>query len=107
MRTDLEGKSRRRHPRMDALGRCMARIGEGIEGAVVNLSLGGMLLRLERILTPGSSYFVKLLFDDQAVVVEARVVRVMERSGDYWAGMEFMGWLSPKDELSLLGFVKV
>lgn len=68
--------SRRRHRRIDALGRVFAQLGGGWEASVQNLSVGGMLLRLRRSLTPGSSYVVKLLLEKRIVIVEARVVRL-------------------------------
>ena len=47
---------------------------------MLNLSVGGMLLRLKRSLTPGSSYVVKLFLEEQVAIVEARVVRLTKRS---------------------------
>lgn len=74
----MEGASRRRHRRIDALGRVFAQLGGGWEASVLNLSIGGMLLRLKRNLTPGSSYVVKLFLEDQVAIVEARVVRLSQ-----------------------------
>ena len=68
--------SRRRHRRIDALGRVFAQLGGGWEASVLNLSVGGMLLRLKRALTPGSTYVVKLFLEEQIAIVEARVVRL-------------------------------
>ena len=70
--------SRRRHRRVDALGRCFAQLGGGWEASVLNLSVGGMYLRLKRELTPGSTYVVKLFLEDQVAIVEARVLRASE-----------------------------
>ncbi len=92
--------SRRRYPRVVSVGRCFVRLGEGWEGSVVDLSLCGMLVRLRRPLNPGSAYFVKLVFGNRVAVVEARVVRVVERDEDCLAGMEFLV-LSPEDAESL------
>lgn len=97
--------SRRRHKRFDAIGECFAQIGSGWEGSVVNLSVGGMLLRLRRGLTPGSSYVVKLLFDRQVAVVEARVVRLDELDEESLAGMEFVV-MSSEDRARLRGYLR-
>lgn len=75
---DMAGTSRRRHRRIDALGRCFAQLGDGWEASVLNLSVGGMLLRLRRALTPGSSYVVKLFLEEKIAIVEARVVWLSE-----------------------------
>jgi hypothetical protein len=79
--------SRRRYHRVDSIGRCFAQLGDGWEASVLNLSLGGMLLRLRRLLTPGSAYLIKLLFENQLAVVQARVVRVDQADEDCLAGM--------------------
>lgn len=96
---------RRRHPRVDSLGRCFAEIGGGWEASVLNLSLGGMLLRATRVLNPGSAYFIKLIFDERVAVVQARVVRLLSMAEEYLAGMEFL-WLSPIDQSALQRFVE-
>ncbi len=97
--------SRRRYYRVDAVGRCFAELGDGWEASVVNLSLGGMLLRLRRLLTPGSAYLIKLLFDNQLAVVQARVVRVKRADEDCLAGMEFLS-MSEEDAGRLRGYVR-
>ena len=89
---------------MDSVGRCFAQLGDGWEGSVVNLSLGGMLLRLRRLLTPGSAYLIKLLFENQLAVVQARVVRVDRADQDCLAGMEFVS-MSEEDASRLRGYV--
>ncbi len=76
----MAASSRRRHRRIDALGRVFAQLGGGWEASVLNLSVGGMLLRLKRALTPGSSYVVKLFLEEQVAIVEARVVRLYKLS---------------------------
>lgn len=85
----MEGPSRRRHRRVDALGRVFAQLGGGWEASVLNLSVGGMLLRLKRVLTPGSSYVVKLLLEGQIAIVEARVVRMSEEEAECLAALQF------------------
>ena len=80
-------------------------MGNGWEGSVLDMSLGGMLLRIKRVLTLGSSYFVKLLLQQRTMVVEARVVRVQSAAGDYLAGMEFLR-LSSEDRETLRGFTE-
>jgi c-di-GMP-binding flagellar brake protein YcgR len=97
--------SRRRFLRVDAVGRCFAQLGDGWEASVVNLSLGGMLLRLRRILTPGSAYLIKLLFDNELAVVQARVVRVGRADEDCLAGLEFLS-MSEEDAGRLRGYVR-
>ncbi len=82
--------SRRKHERVDSLGRCFAQLGDGWEGSVLNMSLGGILLRLKRLLKPGSSYLLKLHVGDQVAIVEARVVRLVPSDGECLAGMEFL-----------------
>jgi len=82
---------RRRHRRVDALGRCFAQIGDGWEASILNLSASGLLMRLRRGLTPGSSYILKILLDGHIVVVEARVVRLAELDEECFAAMEFVG----------------
>lgn len=74
--------SRRRHRRVDSVGRCFAQLGSGWEASVLNLSVGGLLMRLKRELTPGSTYVVKLLLDEQVAIVEGRVVRTSEANDD-------------------------
>ena len=64
-----------------------------------------MLLRVKRVLTLGSSYFVKLLFEQRSMVVEARVVRVQGSAEDYLTGMEFLK-LSSEDREALRGFTE-
>ncbi len=97
--------SRRRHERFEAIGDCFAEIGNGREGSVLNLSVGGMLLRLHRGLTPSSSYVLKLLFDRQVAVVEARVVRMDQFDEESLAGMEFID-MSSEDRARLRGFLR-
>jgi c-di-GMP-binding flagellar brake protein YcgR len=97
--------TRRRYSRVPSLGECFAQLGNGWEGSVLDLSLGGMLLRVKRVLTLGSSYFVKLLIRQQTMVVEARVVRVQSSAGDYLTGMEFVK-LSSEDREALRGFTE-
>jgi c-di-GMP-binding flagellar brake protein YcgR len=96
--------SRRRYHRVDAVGRCFAQLGDGWEASVVNLSQGGMLLRLRRLLNPGSAYLIKLLIDDQLAVVQARVVRVHQADEDCLAGLEFLS-MSDEDAGRLRGYV--
>ncbi len=74
----MAASSRRRHRRMDTRGRVFAQLGGGWEASVLNLSVGGMLLRLKRSLTPGSSYVVKLFLEEQIAIVEARQVRLSQ-----------------------------
>lgn len=97
--------SRRRHRRVDAVGRCFVQMGDGWEGSVVNLSAGGLLLRVRRALNPGSSYLLKLFLDDHIAVVEARVVRLDELGDERLAGMEFLG-MSAEDASRLRGYVR-
>ncbi len=54
-----------------------------------------MLVRVKRVLTLGSSYFVKLLFPRRILVVEARVVRVQTAAEDFLTGMEFLKLCAP------------
>ena len=58
---------------------------------MLNLSASGLLMRLRRGLTPDSTYIVKVLLDDQVLVVEARVVRIAKLDEECFAGMEFIG----------------
>ena len=97
-------KPKRRFPRMDTLGRVFAGIGEGQEGSVVNLSLGGLLLRLKRTLKPGSSYFLKLFLGSEVAVVEARVVRLVAGDEEFLAGMEFIR-IARQDKAILQNYV--
>ncbi len=97
--------TRRRYSRVPSLGECFAQLGNGWEGSVLDVSLGGMLLRVKRVLTLGSSYFVKLLFPRRILVVEARVVRVQGASEDFLTGMEFLK-LSSEDREVLRGFTE-
>ncbi len=97
--------TRRRYPRVASLGECFAQIGNGWEGSVIDVSLGGMLLRIKRVLTLGSFYFVKLLILKKSVVVEAKVVRVEAASEDFLTGMEFTK-VSAEDREALRGFVE-
>ena len=98
------GGTRRRHPRVDALGRVFASLGGGQEGSVINISLCGLLLRVKRGLTPGSSYFINLLILGQVAVVEALVVRLLTRNDDYMAGIEFVR-LSNQDRETIHSFI--
>lgn len=59
---------------------------------MLNLSAGGMLLRLKRVLTPGSTYVVKLFLEQEVAIVEARVVRLseqLEADRDCFAALQF------------------
>lgn len=105
-RSGVAASPRRRHVRIDSLGRCFAELGGGWEGSVLNVSLSGMLLRLRRLLTPGSSYFVKLFLADAVAVVEARVVRLDGdgNEGECLAGMEFLS-MSAVDQAVLRRYV--
>ena len=103
-RANLRNDSGRRHHRISAVGRAFARLGDGREGSILDMSIGGILLRLKSVLNLGSSYFVKLLLDGKVAVVEARVVRLVTRSDDYLAGMEFIR-LSQQDRRTLQKFV--
>ncbi len=94
----------RRHQRISSVGRAFVRLGDGREGSVLDMSLGGLLLRLRWMLNLGSSYFIKLLLDDKVAVVEARVVRLVTRGEDYLAGLEFIR-LSQQDRKTLYKFV--
>ena len=98
------GQVKRRHPRVSSLGRAFASIGDGQEGSVLNMSLGGILLRLKWMLNMGSSYFLKLFLDGKVAVVEARVVRLVTRSEDCLVGMEFLR-VAPQDRKTLQRFV--
>jgi len=95
--------TRRRYSRVPSLGECFAQLGNGWEGSVMDVSLGGMLVRVKRVLTLESSYFVKLLFPRRILVVEARVVRVQTAAEDFLTGMEFLK-LSSDDREVLRGF---
>jgi c-di-GMP-binding flagellar brake protein YcgR len=90
---------------MDSVGSCFAQLGDGWEASVLNVSLGGMLLRARRTLTPGSSYLIKLLFNNQMAVVEARVVYVSASDEDCLAGLEFLS-MSQDDAARLRGYVR-
>lgn len=79
---DLSVPTRRRHRRIDALGKCFAQLGGGWEASVLNLSVGGMLMRVKRELNPGSTYVVKLFLEDQIAVVEGRVTRASEADAE-------------------------
>jgi len=103
LRPDLRNDERR-HQRISSIGRAFVRLGDGREGSVLDLSLGGLLLRLKWVLNLGSSYFIKLLLDDKVAVVEARVVRLVTRSEDCLAGLEFIR-LSQQDRKTLYKFV--
>lgn len=94
----------RRYPRVAVRGQCFAELGGGWEGSVLDLSVTGMLLRLTRVLTPGSSYFVKLYLGRQVAVVEAQVVRVVAGDDECDAGMEFRR-VSTTDRALLQAFV--
>ena len=101
---------RRRHCRINAQGRVFAQLGGGWEASVLNLSVGGMLLRLRRVLTPGSSYVVKLFLEEQIAIVEARVVRLSqgvseEQDGpECFAALQFTA-VSVSDAACLRGYV--
>jgi c-di-GMP-binding flagellar brake protein YcgR len=97
--------SRRRHHRVDSRGACFAQLGDGWEASVLNLSLGGMLMRLRRNLTPGSAYLIKLLLERDLAVVEARVVRVESFEEDCLAGVEFLS-MSVEDAGRLRGYIR-
>ena len=97
--------TRRRYSRVPVVGECFAQLGNGWEGSVLDVSLGGMLLRVKRVLTLRSSYFVKLLLLHRTLVVEARVVRVQGASEDFLTGMEFLK-LSSEDREVLRGFTE-
>lgn len=92
------------------MGRVFAQLGGGWEASVVNLSVGGMLLRLKRALTPGSSYVVKLFLEEQVAVVEARVVRLSEAAAreqeerECVAALQFTSIPTP-DAACLRGYV--
>ena len=104
----MGGTSRRRHRRVDAIGRGFAQLGGGWEASVLNLSVGGMLLRLKRFLTPGSTYVVKLFLEEKVAIVEARVVRlseaVTEGERDCLAALQFTS-VPLSDAACLRGFV--
>ncbi len=104
----MAGTSRRRHQRIDALGRGFVQLGGGWEASVLNLSVGGMLLRLKRLLTPGSTYVVKLFLEEKVAIVEARVVRLSEVASeaeqDCLAALQFTS-VPPSDAACLRGFV--
>src|SRR3972149_2688540 len=103
--TPPRSATRRRYSRVQSLGEGFAQLGNGWGGSGIDLSLGGMLGRIKRVLTLGSSYFVKLLFPEQVVVVEARVVRVQSAAEDYLTGMEFVK-LSSDDREALRGLTE-
>lgn len=94
----------RRHPRISTLGRAFASIGDGQEGSVLDMSHGGILLRLKWMLNPGSAYFLKLFLNGKVAVVEARVVRLVTRSDDCLVGMEFVR-VAPQDRQTLRAFI--
>ncbi len=106
VRTDISMAyfPRRRYHRVNSVGGCFAQLGDGWEASVMNLSPGGMLLRLRRFLRPGSTYPIKLLFEKQLAVVQARVVRVDRADEDCLAGMEFLS-MSEEDADRLRGYV--
>lgn len=87
---DFDGASKRQYERVDSLGTCFAVLGEGWEGSVVNLSQGGLLLRLKRPLTEGASYYLKLLLEQHDIVVLAKVARLAQGDDQYEIGMEFI-----------------
>lgn len=96
---------RRRHHRVDCRGTCFAQLGDGWEASVLNLSPGGMLMRLRRHLNPGSAYLIKLLLEKHLAVVEARVVRVESVEEDCLAGVEFLS-MSTEDANRLGGYAR-
>jgi len=107
----MTAPSRRRHRRIDAQGRVFAQLGGGWEASVQNLSVGGMLLRLRRALTPGSSYVVKLFLEEQIAIVEARVVRLApavsegkDEPPECFAALQFTS-VSTHDARCLRGYV--
>ena len=106
----MAASSRRRYRRIDALGRVFAQLGGGWEASVLNLSVGGMLLRLKRVLTPGSSYVVKLFLEKQIAIVEARVVRLSQSESEEqddvecFAALQFTS-VSTSDAACLRGYV--
>lgn len=63
------------------------------------------MLRMRRFLTPGSSYLIKLLFEREMAVVEARVVRLNRFDEDCLVGMEFLS-MSLDDSSRLRGYVR-
>ncbi len=72
----------------------------------MNLSVGGMLLRLKRALTPGSTYFVKLFLEgDEIAIVEAKVLRLLHADDECEAALKFTS-ISLDDADSLRGFLK-
>ena len=87
-----------------------AQLGGGWEASVLNLSLGGMLLRLRRVLTPGSSYVVKLFLEERIAIVEARVVRLSQAVSEEqdeqecFAALQFTS-VSISDAACLRGYV--
>ena len=98
-------RMRRRYSRVVCLGRCFARIGDGWEGSVLDLSPGGMLLRVKKALNLGSAYLVKLFLGQEVAVVEARVVRLIDQREEFLVGMEF-SQVSPGDLARLQTFVR-
>lgn len=106
----MTAPSRRRHRRIDAHGRVFAQLGGGWEASVQNLSVSGMLLRLRRALTPGSSYVVKLFLEEQVAIVEARVVRLSDAASEgpdepeCLAALQFTS-VSSSDARCLRGYV--
>jgi len=101
----MAAPSRRRHRRVVVLGRCFAQLGGGWEASVQNLSVGGMLLRLTRKLTPGSTYFIKLFLENQIAIVEARVLRTSSSRGECLAAFQFIS-SSGDDAAQLRGYVQ-
>ena len=107
---EMTASSRRRRRRIDALGRVFAQLGGGWEASVMNLSVGGMLLRLTRTLTPGSSYVVKLFLEEHVAIVEARVVRLSQTvteerdEAECFAALQFTS-VSKSDAACLRGYV--
>ncbi len=75
---------------------------------MLNLSVGGMLLRLKRALTPGSTYFVKLFLEGgEVAIVEAKVLRLLDAdktNGECKAAFKFTS-VSLDDADSLRGFL--
>ncbi len=81
-------------------------MGSGWEGSIVDLSVGGMMMRLKKKLTPGSTYVVKLFLEEKVAIVEARVVRAVESEQDRECEVGLQFTAVPMDDAAVLrGFV--
>lgn len=81
-------------------------MGGGWEGSVLDVSVGGMMMRLKKKLTPGSTYVVKLFLEDEVAIVEARVVRAVVGENDQECDVGLQFTSVPIDDAAVLrGFI--